>query len=254
MPVLPETFYFKGGPTAILLFHTFSSSPIDVRSFAQDLNKAGYTVLCPLFSGHGTDDPENVITNGHPDMWWEDALAAYQLLKRDGYSPIAVFGESLGGIFALKLMETFPEISCGGTISTPLFPVDKTHVKARFVERAQNWFQKEKLSPETIAERVGWLSEHISDQLQAISAYTVGIHDDLSSIKQPVFIAEGTADELLDPKINEQLATYLRPSTSVTLKKYEGAPHVITYSKYRQQLAADVIEFIKNKESSKWAN
>ncbi|GAK47068.1 lipase/esterase [Secundilactobacillus oryzae JCM 18671] len=242
--IAPETFYFKGGDKAVLLLHTFSSSPIDVHAFGEDLHEAGYTVFAPLFSGHGTEDPEDVITAGNPAIWWQDAMTAYQQLQQNGYQQITVFGESLGGIFALKLMEIFPEISGGGTISSPLFPTDKTQVNRTFVARSERWLKRQKLLESEIVKRVNWMREHITTQQDAISAYADGVRDDLASIKQPVFIAEGTADELIDPKVNEKLAETLQATTSVTLKQYEGAPHVITYSKYRHELTQDVLAFL----------
>ena len=54
---LPQAFYFQAGEPAVLLLHTFSGTPNDVRALGRGLQKQGYTVLGPMFTGHGTADP-----------------------------------------------------------------------------------------------------------------------------------------------------------------------------------------------------
>jgi carboxylesterase len=39
-----------------LLVHAIGGTPVELRFLAQDLNRAGYTVHCPLLAGHGGSD------------------------------------------------------------------------------------------------------------------------------------------------------------------------------------------------------
>ncbi|GAX07057.1 carboxylesterase [Secundilactobacillus pentosiphilus] len=242
---LPQSFYFKAGKPAILLLHTFSGTPDDVRVMGRRLQKRGYTVLGPTFSGHGTADPQQIFKVGSPDRWWQDTSAAVHQLISDGHREIAVFGESLGGIFAMKALAQFEEVVAGGTIDTPLFPVNKGRVAKRFLEECQKWYGKLKLSPDETAEKMQFLAQHIDEMLTLISEYTGPVHDEIAGLTKPVFIAQADADELIDRHIGQRLADYLSTSAPVTYRHYPAAPHVITFSPQGNQLAEDIGEFLQ---------
>ncbi|WP_173021205.1 alpha/beta hydrolase [Secundilactobacillus folii] len=241
---LPKAFYFQGGPQAVILLHTFSGTPNDVRVLGRSLQKLGYTVLGPMFTGHGTADPKQIFMQGKPEIWWQDTIKALHQLEVDGHQQIAIFGESLGGLFAMKALAEFDEVITGGTIDTPLFEVDKSRVSQRFLKECQNWYTKLQLPEAEINDKMRFLSHHINEMLAAISEYTVPVHDSLAGLTKPVFIAQAEADELLDRSIGQQLADYLAPTAPVTLKRYPGAPHVMTYSEQGRQLAKDIGAFL----------
>ena len=54
--MLPNELYIKKGKRAVLLFHAYTGSPNDVRMLARRLERENYTVLAPMFSGHGTKE------------------------------------------------------------------------------------------------------------------------------------------------------------------------------------------------------
>lgn len=58
---LPKPLYAKHGKRAVLLLHAYSGSPNDVRMLARFLEKADYTVYAPLFKGHGTMEPYDIL-------------------------------------------------------------------------------------------------------------------------------------------------------------------------------------------------
>lgn len=241
---LPEPFYFKGGQPAVILLHTFSGTPTDVRVLGRSLQKQGYTVMGPMFTGHGTADPKQIFMQGRPEQWWQDTIAAIHQLEVDGHHQIAIFGESLGGLFAMKALAKFDEVVAGGTIDTPLFPVDKSRVADRFLQECLAWYQKLKLPQNEIEPKMAFLTHHINEMLTAISEYTIPVHDAINGLTKPVFIAQAEADELLDRTIGRQLADYLAPSAPVTYHSYPDAPHVMTYSPAGRQLATDIATFL----------
>lgn len=243
---LPQAFYFKAGQPAVVLLHTFSGTPNDVRIMGRGLQKLGYTVLGPMFTGHGTADPRQIFKTGNPDHWWQDTHTAISQLISDGHKEIAVFGESLGGLFAMKALAEVNEVVAGGTIDTPLFPVDKSKVAARFLKECQGWYQKLKLPEDEITERIQYLGQHIDDMLATIGDYTGPVQTEIKGLTKPVFIAQADADELIDRDIGPRLADYLAPTAQVTLRHYPGAPHVMTYSSQGRQLTADIGAFLGN--------
>ena len=246
---LPQAFYFQAGKPAVLLLHTFSGTPNDVRALGRGLQKQGYTVLGPMFTGHGTADPQQIFKTGDPDQWWQDTVAAIQQLRTDGHQHIAVFGESLGGLFAMKALTQFNDVVTGGTIDTPLFPVDTSRVAKRFLAECRQWYQKLALPASEVTARMQYLTQHINAMLASIGTYTGPIHDELAGLTKPVFIAQADADELLERDIGQRLADYLVSTAQVTLKHYPNAPHVMTFSPQGRQLTADMSRFLEKNMS-----
>ncbi|WP_373748590.1 alpha/beta hydrolase, partial [Jeotgalibaca porci] len=51
---LPQPFLFEAGPRAVLLLHAYTGSANDVRMLGRHLQREGYTVYAPNFSGHAS--------------------------------------------------------------------------------------------------------------------------------------------------------------------------------------------------------
>ncbi|WP_282801455.1 alpha/beta hydrolase [Secundilactobacillus kimchicus] len=239
----PAPFLFEAGKRAVVLLHTFAGSTTDVRVLGRQFQKAGYTVLAPLFTGHGTPDPTTIFTVGNPNQWWQDTTQAIDQLVKSGHPQVLIFGESLGGLFAIKALEERPEVLAGGTISTPLYPVDTSRVAARFLSDARSWYHKQALIPTDLAAKMTILTRAITPMLDRIAAYTVPIQAHLATIRKPVFIGQSGADELIDPTVGQRLADELAHHTQVVYRHYPGAPHVMTYSSQERDLAQDMIAF-----------
>ena len=100
----PEALFFPKGSKAILLLHAYTGSYNDVRMLARMLESKGYTVYAPLFTGHGTKNPADILAQ-HPSTWWEDTTQALTFLRNLGYQQIAVFGLSMGGLYAMAALQ-----------------------------------------------------------------------------------------------------------------------------------------------------
>ena len=129
MKSLPKPLYGKHGKRAVLLLHAYSGSPNDVRMLCRFLEKSEYTVYAPLFEGHGTLDPEDILSQ-KAENWWKDTQKAIQFLKSEGFSQIAAFGLSMGGIFAVRALADESLIG-GGFFCSPISPVEN-HVPENF--------------------------------------------------------------------------------------------------------------------------
>lgn len=57
----PKTIFLPHGSKAVLLLHAYSGSPNDVRMLARALEKLDYTVYAPMYAGHGTTDPLDIL-------------------------------------------------------------------------------------------------------------------------------------------------------------------------------------------------
>ncbi|MBM4319230.1 MAG: alpha/beta fold hydrolase [Deltaproteobacteria bacterium] len=103
-----EPFRLDAGPSRVLLLHGFASTPFEMRYLGEKLQQAGYTSVCPLLPGHGTDPA--VLARTRWQDWASTAQEALQRLHREaGRQKVAVVGQSLGALLALQLAALFPE-------------------------------------------------------------------------------------------------------------------------------------------------
>lgn len=245
MRMLPTELYFKNGEKAILLLHAYTGSPNDVRMLARKLERAGYTVLAPMFSGHGTIDPMNIL-NMTPQVWYEDAKKALQQLKNDGYEEIAVFGLSMGGLFAMKLIEEFPnEFVAGGAFCSPLSPGSDQQIYPNFLKYCEFMYKKTSNSPNELQQKLDMIKEPLKNQLQAILEVTDKTSENLTTIKIPIFLAQSALDEMIDSQGVYDVAKRLG-QTSHEIHWYPNSTHVITVSKERQLFEEDVQSFLSH--------
>jgi carboxylesterase len=103
-PVLPgaEPVDLRGGPVGVLLSHGFTGSPQSMRPWAEHLNAAGLTVVCPLLPGHGTRWEDMAATTW--DDWYGAVQASFDDLAAR-CSTVFVMGLSMGGTLVLRLAE-----------------------------------------------------------------------------------------------------------------------------------------------------
>lgn len=147
--------YEKRGPKAIILFHAYTSNPLDVLSLGRALARENYTVIMPTLAGHALEDPEKILNYGIED-WKKDGEKAYQKLVDDGYENISAFGLSLGGLVATHLMLA-KDLKSYGAFSSPLMPNQKTNIRNYFWK----WYKEKK-------EKLGISEEEVEEDYYLI--------------------------------------------------------------------------------------
>ena len=243
MKSLPKPLYAKHSKRAVLLLHAYSGSPNDVRMLARYLEKSEYTVYAPLFTGHGTLAPQDILAQ-KTETWWEDTKQAIHFLKAEGFSQVAVFGLSMGGIFAVRALAEQSEIIVGGCFCSPISPVEN-HVPENF-ERYERYVLKlAGESEQEIEETVAALRPNVYQQLAEIQNQAAITEGKLSDIQAPVFLAQAGQDEMIDPAGVYETAKKLADKR-VTLQWYPNSKHVITVGESRKLLEKDVLEFLEN--------
>jgi len=108
----------QGGRTGFLLMHGLGGTPVELRFVAQGLNRAGYTVLCPLVRGHGGSDMMLSATSWQD--WVESAEAALDRL-RESCDHIIIGGLSAGSIVALHVAAKRQDDVDGIVLYSPTF-------------------------------------------------------------------------------------------------------------------------------------
>lgn len=235
--------FLPKGPKAVLLLHAYTGTPNDVRMLARKLEKEGYTVLAPLFMGHGTMDPRDILSQ-NPLEWWQDARNAMQFLIDKGYQEIATFGLSLGGIFATKLMEEYQDVIVGGgSFSSPVFPSENHNIFPNFLAYCEIIFNRKGLSQEEVELELKKLTDPLLTQLSLINDVTKDVYHGLDKIDCPVFLAQSAQDEMIEASHVYRIAEKLAHLDHET-HWYAKSTHVLTVSKDRHQFEQDMIYFL----------
>ncbi|MGP4073201.1 alpha/beta hydrolase [Piscibacillus sp. B03] len=237
----PFTFEVKDSKRAVLLLHGFTGHSADVRMLGRYLEKKGYTSHAPIYKGHGAP-PEELVKSNAKD-WWQDAVDGYEHLKNLGYDNIAVAGLSLGGVLALRLAYNKP-VKAVIPICSPVFFDNVEELTQGFRQFAKEYKQLEQKDDDDIKQEVDELVENSDDTFQSLSKLIEEVHDEIDTIYAPTFVLQAEEDQM----INKDSAQYIYDNVEADekdIKWYEGAPHVITLSDYKEQVHEDVYQFLE---------
>ena len=234
----PQPFEYEGTDTGVVLLHAYTGSPNDMNFMGWALQRAGYGVYAPLFTGHGTIEPMDILTKGNPDIWWAEASAAVSHMTAK-YDRVFVFGLSLGGIFAMKALEILPGVTAGGVFSSPILP-GKHHLVPGFLKYAQYMNRLAGVPDESTQ-----ILAYLPGQLAAIDNFATGVAADLYLVNKPIFIGQAGADQLVDGQLAYQLRDALINAPQVDFHWYDNAKHVITVNSAHHALQQDVIAFMQ---------
>lgn len=238
----PKPFFEKRGTRGVLLLHAYSGSSNDVRMLSRYLEKFDYTVYAPIFSGHGTAEPKDILAEDL-STWQQEVIDALAFLKKEGLTQVAVFGLSMGGIFAMdRLTSGDPMIIGGGSFCSPLFKT-ANQVPQNFLLYAEALYQRVGLTKDVIQGKLAELQQLIPSQLQAIEDFGEKVASRLAQVAVPVFLAQGGADEMIDPGTVFKIAEALQ-QTDVLLRWYPTSGHVITVDPVHQQFEREVLAFL----------
>lgn len=236
-----KTFYFKSGPRAVLLFHAFSSTPNDVLSLGRALERKGYTVYAPTFTGHNTPHPEDVLASS-VEEWTEDAHAALQFLRSEGYTSIAAFGLSLGGVMAMHLMLEGGLVG-GGVFASPVMPTAQIRVAPVYWSYLDDIYTQAGYKKQDIRAMHTALEPKLTQIVQDLQNKAQKMEPAYATIRLPVFIAQGGDDTIVSPDSAFDFADALSHAR-VELKWYATGTHALTVGDYRTELQKDVLLFL----------
>lgn len=198
--ILQPTSSDKATDIAVLLFHGFTSTTIEVRPLAESLQKSGYKVVAPLLPGHGTK-PEDMLEIRCED-WVNTAESAYLALEKE-YSKIVVGGESMGALLALHLAAIHSQISCL-VVFAPAIHVSgqwRAPILAPFIKfRPKYYLPKD--AKQTEPNVLPWQGYNVLPIPAAAQFYELQklVRHELVLIHQPVLIFQGKLDGTIDPQ------------------------------------------------------
>lgn len=188
------SFFMNGkieSDTAILLLHGFTATTVEVRTIAECLNGLGYTVSGPLLPGHGVSPDE--LNKASYQTWIAAAEGAYQELRAN-YKNVFVLGESMGGLLALWLGASHPEIS-GLLIFAPALKIPGLW------QSIFTWPFKNHIFKKNIDLNSPWQGFNVIPLRAAYELYELQrkIKSKLHVVRQPMIVFQGKLDSTIDP-------------------------------------------------------
>lgn len=233
--------YEKKGSKAVILFHAYTGTPNDVLAVGRALERENYTVIMPTLSGHGIDDPNELLNYGIED-WIKDGEAAYETLVNDGFTDISVFGLSLGGIVATHLMLKY-DVKSYGIFSAPVMADIDTNIKENFWAWYQFKKRKAGMDQSEIAQAKTAVLDKLDKVLTDLNDYVKTMMPKYKDVTIPVFIGQGGQDEMIDPDVAFAFQDALENAV-LDFNWYEAAAHVITIGQVGKHVQSDLLAFL----------
>jgi acylglycerol lipase len=226
---------------------------------AERLNKERFAVFALDHRGHGESGGKrgliDSLDNAVADLGTLIGLADDEMPDKK----LFVLGHSLGGCIALEYALDYRDTLDGLALSAPLAKLEAASpvqlVAARAVSAVAPSFGVYKVDSSTVSrdpEVVRAYDEDplvLHDKLPArtvteIAAAIERFPDRLSSLRVPLLVMVGTADELVPPEASEMVEE-LAGSEDRTLIEYEGLYHEILNEPEQDEVMDDLVEWLK---------
>lgn len=231
--------YYEGGERAVLLLHSFTSSPNDMKPLGRYLQDNHYSCYAPVLSGHSLP-AEELLTYGPAD-WWQNVRDAYQLLQDKGFEKIAVVGLSLGGVLALKLGQ---ELQVNGvvTLSVPMYKKAGS-LQKRLLYYANRYKQIEGKEDKQIESEMEALRHLPVDSLVDFEQLVNQTRDNLVQIDSPIRILYGELDAALYKESAEEIFNRVA-SDQKSIKGFAQSKHLMTLGQDRNDINEEILTFL----------
>lgn len=263
----PNGFFERRGDVGILLVHGLTGTPAEMRHFARQLARKGFSVACPQLAGHC--DSVTMLKRSTWEDWYRSVDEAFEALAAE-CSTVYVSGLSMGALLCLLLAARKKERLAGMALLSPTFFYDGWNIpkwRQRLVlpliiyTPIRHFFSWEEPSPYGIKdERVRAKVSSILESRDRRTADKVGhfktpatvIRESkrliraakqcLSGVQRPVLVVHSIEDDMASIA-NAHFVTKNIGSSQVETFFVEDSYHVLTLDKQKDKIAARVAAF-----------
>jgi carboxylesterase len=238
-----EPFSADGGPVGVVVSHGFTGMPGSMRSWAEHLAAAGYTVRLPLLPGHGGTWQDTNRTRW--PQWYETIEASYRELSARCEKVFAV-GLSMGGTLVTRLAEEHPDGLAGLVLVNPAYGTRRRDAKlAPYI----GWAVRSRPSIGGDIKKPGSV-EPAGDRtpivafasLQKLWKVTLA---DLGSVRAPILMFRSVEDHVVDD-LSAELLKAGAVNTTVREVLLEDSYHVATMDNDAPKIFAGSVDFIES--------
>ena len=261
------SFFYPGGPEAVMLIHGLTGTPTEMRFVGKALAVAGYTVHGLQLAGHCGSEGDLLRTNWHD--WYASVEDAYDRLAA-GYDTVFVAGLSMGAVLALHLAAHRP-VSGIALYSTTLWydgwsiprlsflvplilrtPLCK---RLRFVESFPYGIKDERLRDLVVAGMAAGDSAAAGNlgmtgpSLRQLRALIAVVKREMPTITAPTLILHAREDDITSVRNADYVAR--RVAGPVNKVLLDDCYHMITVDRQRRAVAAETARFFRQQEQSR---
>ncbi len=246
---------------SVLIVHGYAEHIKRYQHFYSELDRQGFRVMGYDHKGHGQSEGKRAIIDSF-DTYVEDLHHMCTLFFQKGKKNF-IFAHSMGGLIATLYLEKYNNKDLTGVItsgvalsmyditpplleklagtiasllpSLPTVPV-KPHVVSRDQQVVDGYVNDPLNYTKPTKAKMG--AEFLKAQKKAKS--------ELDKIHHPIFINHGSADILIAPE-SSQLLYEMISSTDKTLKMWDGLYHEILNEPEKDEVAREIINWIKER-------
>ena len=246
----------------VLLVHGFTEHGGRYAELAEQLNRHRYAVHALDLRGHGKSEGTRTLVRSFDEYLADLEVFCGRLRRRWPRKPLFLFGHSMGGTIVGLFAATRPVDAQGLVLSAPAVRIGKCVFPVlRRLASFIGW-----LFPRLRCVRLGtgWISrdprvvEHFrGDPLVFHGRFPVRtgaeilraaqqLQDSAQDVRLPLLILQGTGDRIVDPEGSRRLHLGAA-SKDKTLQLYEGLYHDLFHEPEKEQVTADLIEWLGRK-------
>src|SRR5215467_5085106 len=208
------------GPTVVVL-HGVKKNRTDVIRTALLLRRAGYNVLVFDGRGHGNSGGRYVTYGFYERRDVESALEFLVTEKKINRQRVGLAGESMGAAIALQVAAANPWIRAVWA--------DSPFASLRRV--AQEYVRRVSHLPDVVLSPVMWTTIRVANYRGKFDVETVNPLALAASIKCPVFMVHGTADELISAAHSEIIHAALGGEKQIWFVEGSGHARAVRQAK-----------------------
>ena len=237
-----NTFILKGTlKVSVVLVHGFTSTTEEVRPLAEELNRTGYSVYCPLLPGHNTS-PKDLNTKSWKDWTTCVEIVLEKALKNS--EKVFIGGESMGAIIACYLASYYKNIN-GVILFSPALIVPKLHW-SYVIKFFKPYMQKSYINKaDENTELFPWKGYTVNPTQGAYQLFLLQqkVKHRLPNITKPIIIFQGKKDHTINPQGVKNIFNHVHSKNKqLILKNYSG--HCIILDQEFQDVVKDTKKFL----------
>lgn len=249
----------KKPQAGIILVHGFGEHSSRYSHLAEKLTHNNYVLFTFDLRGHGKSEGSRFYVRSFDDYLQDLNLFLHHVREQMNGLPIFLFGHSMGGTIvtlyaikykpdlsgillsgaALKIGEDIPKvlISMSSFLAKILPKLPTVKLDTKMLSHDPDVVMQYDNDP--LINHKGTLARTGAELVRAIKY----IQEHMEEINLPVLIMHGTGDVIVDPEGSRQLFKRAK-SKDKSLKLYDGFYHEIMNEPDREQVLADILDWI----------